>query len=332
MLFGVCRVEVVEALLGTRIIKPMPALTAFLRFFKRRPNALLAFAVLTLANIVLNFLLPANHETLATYHLTELSYHVLLLLINSLLGVIWFAAFYGYKVLHEYSQKLHNTTEGKSFHTIARGLTWLAWGAPLNAILSLVLYAFVHNNYHRANAALIIEHYGALIVPVVAFSLIATGTHMLPVRNFRPSSRSIKLIMFFFTLFGVLFSYYSLNSIRDLSPNPFRMPLWLILLTVLVPYLYSWYMGAYAAYEIIVYRQKAKGLLYRRALTYLVGGLSIIIASSIMIEFLASSSRYLTQLTLNGILLLIYLLLAMYAGGYGLVALGAKRLKKIEEV
>lgn len=292
----------------------------------------IGYLIVTLMYIVLNLVLPGNRGTMNTYHLTASEYHILLFLINIPIAAIWFVAFYGYKLLQDYSRMIDTSAEGPNFHRISRGLAWLAWGPPLTSIISSLLYAFAYHSMHRYYFALVLNHYLSVLIPVVAFSLIQGGTHRLTFDQFRPSAQHLRWVFAIFTLFGVSFSFYSFNQITPASSNPFHLNPWLTVLTIIVPYLYAWYMGLYGAFEILLYRQNAKGLLYRRGLSLLSYGIVTIIISSIAVEFLNSGTRYLTQLHLNVVLLLIYLFLLIYALGYIVVAAGAKRLKRIEEI
>lgn len=102
--------------------------------------------------------------------------------------------------------------------------------------------------------------------------------------------------------------------------------------TIIVPYLYAWFMGLMSCYEIIMYSQRIKGLLYKRALNRLAGGIGAVIGSSIFIQFINVVYAYKTNSSLGPLLILIYLLLVVEAIGYILIANGAKNLKRIEEI
>ncbi len=299
---------------------------------RKLPNTFVAFAALAVTNVILGLLLPANVGTMHAYHLTATQYHILLLLIDLPLSAVWFSAFYGYKTLREYAAVIGEATESEGFGRIVLGLIWLAWWLPVGTIVMLILHAIAYANSGFYAAAIIIEHYLSIAVAVVAFLLISAGTHQLAERSHRPTTSNIRSIIAACTLFGVLYGYFSLRQIIGGGPNPYHLPVWLILCTVTAPYLYAWFMGLFAVYEITRYQQKAKGLLYKQALTYIAGGMAAIIGSSIVIQVATSGTRYLTRLNLNGALLIVYLFLLVYAVGFCLVALGAKRLKKIEEV
>ena len=108
--------------------------------------------------------------------------------------------------------------------------------------------------------------------------------------------------------------------------------MWLILLTIIIPYLYAWFMGLFAAYEIFLYSKQTKGLLYRRALTFLSGGFVITIISSVILQYVQSDTTRIRRISFNWLFVGIYLLLLIYASGFLLIGKGAQRLKRIEEV
>jgi hypothetical protein len=107
---------------------------------------------------------------------------------------------------------------------------------------------------------------------------------------------------------------------------------WLLVLTIIIPYLYAWFIGLLAAFEITVVARQAKGILYRQALRLLAGGVSVVIAGLITIQYVRSVFPSGGKLSLGLVLLLIYLVYLIVAAGFVLITLGANRLKKIEEI
>lgn len=117
-----------------------------------------------------------------------------------------------------------------------------------------------------------------------------------------------------------------------MSEPTYYLPNWLIILTLAVPYVYVWCVGINAVRNLNIYKNRVKGLVYKRAIDYLAKGIAVIIVLSIFIQLIAVLSAQLNRLNLTPLLAVIYLLLVLYALGYGLVSRGAKRLKQIEEV
>ena len=131
---------------------------------------------------------------------------------------------------------------------------------------------------------------------------------------------------------SVMYCAVTLNAVEDLNPNPYRLPLWLILLTIIIPYLYSWMMGLFAVFEISQYRRVVRGVIYKDGLRLIATGTTCAIIASVALQYLTSSSPYLRLINLNSRLVISYVILITFAIGFILIAIGASKLKKIEEV
>jgi hypothetical protein len=300
-------------------------------------HAIRTFAVLTLLYVVLIFALPANTQVTQSYHLRGLDYHVLLFAINLPSLVVWFAAFYSYSKLYGYARSIPSAPEGKDFKRLADGCAWLAWSLPAPAIISLVLFAVANNHGGFNGAAVIITNYSNLLLPLVGFTLIGGAARSLVTRaKVRFAANSMRGLVLLFVMIGVLYCYLTFRHLSlgslGATHNPYYLPVWLAVLSVIVPYLYAWFVGLLAAYEISGYSKNVRGLLYRQPLQLLVGGLITVVTSSVALEYIGVINPRVGHLVLDYKLLLT--LAFRIAGGLGftLIAIGANRLKKIEEV
>lgn len=247
--------------------------------------------------------------------------------------MVWFMSFYGYAALTEYTEKVSNSREGKSFASIARGLKWLAWGLPISACASAILGAVAWLNPGSVASALIASHYIYLIISLVAFTFISDGTRGLrEIINRLPSKKSIRALIAGAIIISVTYCSITLNIVDSQHPNAYRLPLWLILLTIIIPYLYAWLMGFFAVFEISQYRRSVRGLFYKQALRLLASGTTCAIVASVALQYLTSSSLNLRHIDLNWTLIISYGIIITFAVGYILIAVGAGKLKKIEEV
>lgn len=304
----------------------------------RRPhNALAYFVGVAILYLLLNVLLPANHATERLYHLSSLQYHVLILLVIAPVLFIWFLAFYGYAKIKEYASLIQDTPEGPALTNIANGMMWLAWGLPIPAFISLLVTAIANNHPGFQATATIVSNYANLIIPVVAFSILSSGSRQLVERQklFISSART-KLLVLLFVVLGAVYCYLVFHNVDTARPadakNPYYLPSWLFLLTLVIPYLYAWFIGLLAAYELRLISRHAAGVLYRRAFDLMSRGLAITVAASIALQYLGSAlPRRDVALSLGYVLVLIYCLLVVIGLGYGLLAYGANKLKKIEE-
>jgi hypothetical protein len=288
-----------------------------------------AFAVLYL---LLAIILPPNTAIIQTYNLSNTEYHVLMLLVGIPMVAVWFAAFYGYVKLAEYARLIRNHREGAAFRYLARGVKWLAWGLPACATLNSLLGGLAHSSHDLLGAAVIISHYAFLAVALLAFSDMATGARQLAdIHGVLPPKPILRSILLGLIVLSVGYTYITVHAVTKHN-NPYHLPMWLILFTIIIPYLYAWVMGLVAAFQIGVYRRSVSGLLYQRALSMLAGGTMLAIVAAIVFQYVTGSSGYLRRVHLNGSLLWLYLVLAAYAIGFLLMARGAERLRRIEEV
>jgi hypothetical protein len=287
--------------------------------------------------IALIFLLPANKATMRAYHLSTLEYRTTLFAVMLPAVITWLAAFFGYAKLRQYVYLVRKTSEGAYFDKLATGCTWLAWSLPLPAILSLLLNAVANKWPAVYPSSIIFSNYLNLLLPLIAFSIIGTASRGL-VRSAKLnfSLASVRVIMLLFLTAGVLYCYltfqrFNLTSLSS-THNPYFLPIWLMVLSVIIPYLYAWFVGLLAAYEIALFSKYIEGVLYRQALRLLVAGLTTIIVSSVALQYMNGVQPRVGHLVLGYQLVLSSIFRIIGGGGFVLLAIGAIRLKRIEEV
>jgi len=299
-----------------------------------KPNrTFLSFSALVVIDVLLTILLPPNAATVRTYHLSGLEYHILALLVLLPIIIVWFAAFYGYSSLDQYANTITRTADGKAFLKIAAGLRWLAWSMPITAILNNVFGGIAHAHPAALTGGLIVAHYVNLGISLVAFTIIGNGTSgLVQATNKHLSLRTIRLLLAGFIALAVAYCYGTIADLQHQHPNTYRLPMGLIMFTIVAPYLYAWLIGLLASYQIAFYCRQVRGVFYNRALTMFASGLAMAILSSVVLQYLVSSSGDLSQINFDGRLLLAYVFLVVFAIGFIMVALGSNKLKKIEEV
>lgn len=295
------------------------------------------YFTITVLYILLTLLLPANKAAMDIYHLTSAQYHVLVFMVTIPFVAVWYTAFYGYTRLKQYATTIQASSEGNDFKSLSRGIGWLAWALVIPAVLALILSTIGGNNSGFYDASIVITNYIYLYLPLVAYILLANSaqnlTNHVKLRLFNLSSKSLILV---FVMLGVIFCYFTFRQLGSSSlsaaNNAYYLPVWLVLITIVIPYLFSWFVGLLAAYEILLYSRHTRGLLYRHALQFLGSGIAVVIASSIAFQYITSITPRTSHLSLNVTLATVYLIQLLSAAGYILIAIGASRLKRIEEV
>jgi hypothetical protein len=294
-------------------------------------------SLLTIIYVLEVLLLPYQKNIIQSYHWSSFEYRDAVLMVNLPVIVVWFVAFWGYHKLKQYAEAINKTAEGEHFQKLALGSTWLAWSLPINSIISRLLRGIADAHRSFDSAATIILNYESLTITLIAFLIISSasrgimGSNKL---NFRMAS--IRYIMLLFVAGGVLYCYLTLKAfdLTSLSSthNPYHLAAWLMIISVIIPYLYSWFIGMLAAFEITIYSRQIKGVLYKRALHKITGGLLAIVLSFISIQYLDTVWPIPGHLVFNSRLVIMTLFKIIGGIGFVLAAIGANQLKKIEEV
>jgi hypothetical protein len=298
---------------------------------------LVLFAVLAFLYTFLTLITPSDAAVLLKYGLTETEAKLLTLTLILPYVAIWATAFYGYAHLKDYADTIRDSVDGASLHKIAQGLKYIALSLPLMAVLS-ALSTFISHKWPETTAAtVILTNYVDVALSLLAFNLIYRGAAGL-MRLVKKNSAYNGLV--FTLLYGALmagFVYITLSNPSRQFPGAagnraaYYMTDALLIITVIIPYIVAWWWGLRAAYFINVFKRQTNGRIYQQALAQLSAGLACVIIARIVMRLIISTSAFFDNLTLRLILLILYLLLFIISVGFILIALGAKRLKKIEE-
>ncbi|MDB5182530.1 MAG: hypothetical protein JWO47_314 [Candidatus Saccharibacteria bacterium] len=301
---------------------------------KRNKLTIYFFLALTLLYVAIVMFSPADPSATAKYHIDQSQIRLLTLTIVVPLVVIWLTALYGSVRIHDYSKVIKDTKEGIAFKLVSRGLLFIAFSLPANAVFGAVLSYFTVKNPNFQSTATILRNYFNIILPAAGLLTINKGASALisTLRKIRPVTWPP------LTLPGIIIAssvYTWLITTRPFSAagdTGYYLPNWIILATLSIPYLYIWCRGILAAVKFFVYKQNIRGVIYKKSLGLLATGIATIIILSVASQILITLSARLNRLNLTPILILVYVLVALNALGFGLVARGAKKLKLIEEV
>lgn len=297
-------------------------------------------AVITVVYLALSLVAEIDSAALSRYDVDATQLRLLSLTIVLPVIAVWFAAAYGLVNVGRYARKIKNTPDGEGFKYIAGGMVFLALALPITSVISRILMIGVDQNViAQATATIINTHLtGAFLL--VGFALLANGARRLveTVKKIRvPSSHLAGIVTATWALSVPYILFTLSNPSREVAVRPdtvatYYMPDWLIVTTIILPYLIIWASGFYAVYLLHSYHKKVGGKLYRRALKKLSNGFTFVILASILIQLLTPFSTTLVGWGVGAILMVVYALLVVISVGYVLIALGAKDLKKLEEV
>ncbi len=296
------------------------------------------YVLLSAAYLALTFSLPTAGSTLTRYHLTQSQAHLIALSVAIPLIMIWFMAFLGFINLKEYSTLIRKDPDGRAIKRLAYGFSILVIGTPFYYLLTSTTNYWNRNGAHLASTT-IITNYAGIALYLGAFGVIGWGAASL-LKSARVRSNFIENRLFM-SGYGVLAGVYTYlamtNPVRripsaSVPKAAYYLPDWLIATTIVLPYVLTWLLGLYTAHAIYLYRRTSAGIIYRRAFGLVALGITEVVVTSVVLQILTSYTASLNNLSLKPLLGVVYLLLIIIAIGYILIALGAKRLKKIEGV
>jgi len=289
------------------------------------------YGIFALAYLLLTFLPSPNAHTLAKYHLSVIGLRLLDVTLVLPVLVMWFAIFYGYRQMSRYSQAIRDTRDGKPLMNLTRGLMVLALGVPLTSLLSNALKLLARSHHSLDALSTILSQYLGVLYPLLAFIFIGTGSRGLSlISKKRPSYAQANLVALLVIILGVVFCALIAHSHRDVR-IAYHMSYSLVMLTLAIPYMYVWFLGLLAVVELHIYSKQVAGIVYRRSWRMLALGLGAVIVFDILLQYLGTMSTWLGDLSLSGLLLVLYVLLLGLAASFIVVALGTKKLMKIEE-
>ncbi len=281
-------------------------------------------------------LLPAPaRSSLLQYHISSAKARVVSVSVILPVVAIWLVAVYGFTQVREYALLIKDSKDGAAMHTISTGLLCLALGPPAAAVIAAIFNILLRHFPGWLAATTIINNYLSLLIMVAGLFFIARGAEQLAdlVRKKPSQTEQRNLILLFITL-STFYGYFIVTQpIHNAMPHRlYFMPNVLVLLTLAIPYLYFWYRGLMGAYYLRHYQKHIKGAVYRDSLGYMASGIALVIVSSVVIRFVATISAKIITLRLTPLLLIVYGLLLLSALGYIAIAIGAKKLHKIEVV
>ena len=289
------------------------------------------FTLLALIAAGLILGLPPDPHTVQQLHTSDAAYRLALFALLIPYILIWYAGFYAFSKLQEYSRQLKGAKNEAAFQRLTLGMGTLAFSLVIPTIVSLILNNIAMHVPPFKPAAVIISNYLGLFPGMAAFLLLYSGARMLvnTVRGKKPPF-DVRWRAPWFLLLSVVFSHLTIEN--EYRSNPYHLGVWLLLVTFIVPYLYGWMIGLLCAYDLRQYARTVKGLLYRRAVWRLASGVVVAIAGSIAIQFVNVTIGQRVSSSLVAVLLVDYGLLIIVGTGLALIAFGAKRLKLIEEI
>jgi len=299
--------------------------------FFRRDNGLSIFiggGVLWLVYALLTVFIHQSN----TYQLSTIQLLLLQLTIIVPVLLIWLVALYGAVRFKQYAYLIKGSPDGRALDLVTTGLLVLILSFIAQSILgSLRWYAL--GTPWLSPMILLNNHLPIALSLVAVVYMYAGSVRLNKVAKTVLSGVQLPAVLLPFTVFSALFSAYFYTHINHATINGlpnFALPGAAPFYTMALPYLVVWMLGLLAIMNMVNYIRHSKGAIYRRSLRDLVWGIMAVIGFTILVQLLTLASTALAKLRLGPLLLVIYLLLIFYSLGFVLIAVGAKRLTRLE--
>lgn len=290
--------------------------------------------LLSLAYVALTVLAPVRGNTFdlnnTQLHLVQLTFVVPILF-------IWFLIVFGGIRFKNYALLIKGSQEARGLSLVADSLLLIAFGGIVVNLFGL-LRTYVGLQFTEEFA--ITRNYLNLALQLASYGLLYIGSRRMVKSVEEKSPASHRVILPQLIVAGLVAVYAALmftNQYRNATPDPtkftsFYLPDALLLLTIIVPYAFVWTIAAGALVNLRIFANGVKGIVYRDAIRRLVLGMTFVVGFAIALGMLSSLSGIFAGSSLQFVLAFIYIILILYATGFLIIASGARKLSRIEEV
>ncbi len=305
--------------------------------FKNPKRLYQIMAALTACYVVATLLFVPSQPTLDMLGISRHRAYVIIVVFDVLMMVLWSTAVYGLVQLVTYGRSIRHTKDGEGIKYLAWGLGLIAFRMPITSILSAIFGNMFITHPSLTSSAVILNNYLSVSVAVVGFSLIGFGSEKL-IAITKKQPRTHVTIGLQIMAIGLITLYAFLaigrGGYQTTSGNMranFYLPSWLIVSTIIVPYAYAWYRALSATYNLRSYSTSVKGVVYKQALQWMARGIGMVVVNSVILQLIGARGGQLNKLRIAPLLFLGVFLICSISAGYGMIAIGAKKLKRIEE-
>ena len=289
--------------------------------------------------IAASYVYPLDHAALERRHLDLIVARIVSISVATLFIAVWYLAAYASAKFRSYTMSIRSYRDGPALLSVASGVQLLAIYLPVRSVMKAVLNyeAFIHPSF--ASFATIVITYVSLALPFAAFILIGRGCQRLEnVAKARISLPEVYALGLAFILLAVWYCYASFMHAGNVLPAnwlvtaPADVPIAVRTFTIIIPYLFMWFVGCIAVYEVMLYQRYVKGVIYRKALESLSLGIALLIAMSIISQFAAVNARGLQAMPFGIVLVITYGVLLLLGLAFGFIVRGVRKLWLLDHI
>jgi len=286
---------------------------------------------------ILTLIAPSSTAT-TRYNLNQTQINLLrtTMLLPHLL--IWISAAFAFVRFQNYTILIKDTPESPTFKKFTIGILLLLLSVIITALTGAIA-SFYPGSVDVQKASVIARNITTVGLYLLSFLFIFQGSRELnEAKGYKENSTVRFVVMTIIIGLTTAFTWLIFhNDYRTVTNNPlirptYYLPDWLIVLTVIIPYIAVWIIGSMAVVKLYTFAKKVPGIIYKQAFLSISKGLIALILLSISLQFLSQLGVIFAGAKLSIILILVYLILFSISIGYMLIARGSRKLSAIEEV
>jgi hypothetical protein len=296
--------------------------------------------VLWVITLVISFNADSS-EAITKYHVTRSSLNVLLVVLSIPSLFIWAALVYAVMTFYSYARLIGNSKDGVAFRWIGHALA-----LSLVGMIASNFFNQIRNFKDSAGNTVISTDQGVIAANYLAVS-VALFTSWFFLRGSMTLLESIKqktsvgklfqkawlpmlLISGFYVVLVFSNQDRTVATHASVTRPTYALSDPLIILTIVVPYIVSWFFGLLAIVGITRFQHETNGIVYKRVFRKLALGLSLIIGLTISLQLLTQFTGFLSNSKLSAILGIITIIYIVIIAAYVFIARAAARLSLIE--
>lgn len=303
--------------------------------YRAQTALFLGLAAIYICQVIL---VKPSEIVLKRYGISEFEVKLLALTIALPYLMVWIIGLLAHLRLKSYSDLIKSSKDGMGFKLIAWGVFFLALWLPLSTIINSEATRLSDIHHSWVQSAVIINNYLNILILAPAFLLVYLGSRKLAALAKTTIRTPNQTLVLGYIAFAALYTFVVLNDPVRHHPSgevlkaTYYLSDWLIILTIVIPRLLMWYLGLHAVQNILLYRQKVKGSLYKLALHKFAFGLCGVVAVSIILRSFQSFSPALSTINLKIVFVVLYLLIGFMTLSYVWMLKGSSKLLYVEKL
>jgi|GEM_PF-2481534 len=275
------------------------------------------------------------------YHLSATAIRVLDATIILPIFIVWFLAIFAGVRFKQYALKLEGYDDALPSNTLADGLLTLGFGSILTSIFSLVRSYYALNS-QAYQTLTVLSNYLSLALIGTVFVVVYIGSkELLALLKSSPAVALVRQRLVASMVSTGLAVVYTAavftDDYRTTTSNPlthasFYLHDGALLFTMVLPTVIIWTIAGQAIINLYAYQKNVQGSTYRRIYKLLSIGLATVLAFYVLITMLTTLSGFLSGSSLAVVLAFLYIIIIAYGAGFVVIAQGARKLRRLEEV